>query len=107
MITSASALVFGCSVHMRVSSGVVGQCVVGVTSFASRDRVFLVVFFWCSSLECCVSSTPLLHYPGTLWILLFLLGRGGVLARYAGVRVCILGCSAYSYVYIYGGVSVW
>ena len=46
MITSASALVFGCSVHMRVSSGVVGQCVVGVTSFVSRDRVFLVTFFW-------------------------------------------------------------
>ena len=32
---------------------------------------------------------------------------GGVLARYAGVRACILGCSAYSYVYLYGGVSVW
>ena len=32
---------------------------------------------------------------------------GGVLARYAGVRACILGCSSYSYVYLYGGVSVW
>ena len=48
---------------------------------------------------CYITRVPYRFY-GFYWV-------GGVLARYAGVRACILGCSSYSYVYLYGGVSVW
>ena len=43
---------------------------------------------------------------GALRILLLTTGvGGGVLALYACVCACILGCSIYSYAYLYGGMS--
>ena len=92
----------------------ISVCTISVAGFDEHDtklELLLLQFMQDEDIDvlvcidaCC--STPLLHYPGTLQILRFLLGRG-VLARYAGVRACILGCSAYYYVYLYGGVSVW